>query len=47
MDSPDDEFIFQGIVAVKSFSAFPQIPLRPNFPPASSAVQAGGNRGRP
>ncbi len=32
MDSPDNGFIFQEIVAVKSFSAFPKIPLRPNFP---------------
>jgi hypothetical protein len=32
MNSPDNEFIFQEIVAVKSFSAFPKIPLRPNFP---------------
>jgi hypothetical protein len=44
MNSPDNEFIFQEIVTVKSFSAFPKIPLHPNFSLASSAVQAGGKQ---
>jgi hypothetical protein len=47
MNSPDNEFIFQEIVAVKSFSALSKIHLLSNLPFASSAVQAGGNRGRP
>jgi len=46
MNSPDNEFIFQEIVAVKSFSAFPKIPLRPNFPLYLPQYRLEENSGR-
>jgi hypothetical protein len=50
MDSPDNEFIFQEIVAVKSFSAFLKIPLRPKFPlylPQCRLEENAGGLSRP
>jgi hypothetical protein len=47
MDSPDNEFIFQEIVTVKRFSAFPKIPLRADFPLHLPQYRLEENSGRP